>query len=148
MKNTKFVKIVFDLVFLDKNETDLQEVADTILDFGKDVLIWTFIGNLGAGKTTLIKTLARKLGVVDNISSPTFSYVNSYDDRIYHFDCYRLKNMEEALDFGFEEYLDSGKNCWIEWPQVIEPLLPIPYLEIRIEHTQNNSRDILLKIVN
>ena len=133
--------------FLDQSEEDISKIADEILQFGKDIPIWTFVGNLGAGKTTLIKILAQKLGIQDSISSPTFSYVNQYDENLFHFDCYRLKSMEEALDFGLEEYLDSGKMCWIEWPQIIEPLIPTPYIEIRIEHTNNNTRNIFIKTI-
>lgn len=135
------------LEFLDQSEDDISKIADEILQFGKDIPIWTFVGNLGAGKTTLIKILAQKLGIQDSISSPTFSYVNQYDEKLFHFDCYRLKSMEEALDFGLEEYLDSGKMCWIEWPQIIEPLIPTPYIEIRIEHTNNNTRNIFIKTI-
>ena len=125
----------------------MDMVADEILRLGHEILVWTFEGNLGAGKTTLIKILAKKLGILDPISSPTFSYVNEYDHKIFHFDCYRLKSIEEALDFGFEEYLDSGKLCWIEWPQVIEGIIPLPKLEIVIEHSQNNSRNISVNTI-
>lgn len=133
--------------YLNIGVTDLPEVADEIIRIGKELPIWTFVGNLGAGKTTLIKILANKLYIQDSISSPTFSYVNEYDGKIFHFDCYRLRSLEEALDFGIEEYLDSGKPCWIEWPQIVEPILPTPYLEINIEHSENISRNIYLKII-
>lgn len=133
--------------FLDVREDDLPNIADEIIQFGNSFSIWTFSGNLGAGKTTLIKVLAKKIGIIDSISSPTFSYMNGYDGKLFHFDCYRLKSIEEALDLGFEEYLDSGKRCWIEWPQIIEELIPSPYLQINIEHTENISRNIHLKII-
>ena len=126
----------------------MSNVAEEILIQGKDLPVWTFKGNLGAGKTTLIKLLALILKVEDNIQSPTFSYVNEYDGKIYHFDCYRLKNIEEALDFGIEEYLDSEKRSWIEWPEVVENLLPKPYLEIKIEHAGIDARNIYTKIIN
>jgi tRNA threonylcarbamoyladenosine biosynthesis protein TsaE len=135
------------LIFKDIQESDLGKVCESIFDLGKDHLIWTFNGNLGAGKTTLIKALSEKMGIQEAIHSPTFSYVNTYDDVVHHFDCYRLKHITEALDFGIEDYLDSGIKCWIEWPEIIETLLPRPYLEIKIEHTQNNARDISLKII-
>lgn len=125
----------------------MDMVADEILRLGHEIPVWTFEGNLGAGKTTLIKILAKKLGILDSISSPTFSYVNEYDHKIFHFDCYRLQSLEEALDFGFEEYLDSGKMCWIEWPQVIEGIIPLPKLEIVIAHSQNNSRNISINTI-
>lgn len=133
--------------YLNIGVSDLPEVADEIIRIGKELPIWTFVGNLGAGKTTLIKILANKLPIQDSISSPTFSYVNEYDGKVFHFDCYRLRSLVEALDFGIEEYLDSGKPCWIEWPQIIEPILPTPYLEINIEHNENISRNIYLKII-
>lgn len=133
--------------YLNIGVENLPQVADKIIKIGNEVRIWTFVGNLGAGKTTLIKILANKLHIKDSISSPTFSYVNEYDGKVFHFDCYRLRSLEEALDFGIEEYLDSGKPSWIEWPQIIEPILPTPYLEISIEHNENVSRNIYLKII-
>ncbi|WP_255067407.1 tRNA (adenosine(37)-N6)-threonylcarbamoyltransferase complex ATPase subunit type 1 TsaE [Lacihabitans sp. LS3-19] len=133
--------------FLEITEPEISAIVPQIFDFGKEYNIWTFSGNLGAGKTTLIKALANFNGIKDPISSPTFGYVNQYDDQLYHFDCYRLKDIFEAMDFGMEEYLDSGKRCWIEWPEVIENLLPIPYMEIKIEHNKNNSRNIHLNII-
>lgn len=125
---------------------DIDQVVDTLLEIGKGISIWTFEGNLGSGKTTLIKLLAQRFGIKDEVSSPTFNYVNDYDGKVYHFDCYRLKNVEEALGFGFEEYLDSGKPCWIEWPEVISPLFQDPYLEIKIEHNTNGTRTYTLTI--
>lgn len=134
--------------FLEIKENEMSAVADEIIRIGNQIPVWTFEGNLGAGKTTLIKILAKKLGIVDSISSPTFSYVNEYDHKIFHFDCYRLQSIEEALDFGLEEYLDSGKMCWIEWPQIIEGIIQGPRLEIVIEHGQNISRNISVNTLN
>ncbi|MCR9064773.1 MAG: tRNA (adenosine(37)-N6)-threonylcarbamoyltransferase complex ATPase subunit type 1 TsaE [Cytophagales bacterium] len=130
----------------------LDDVAEDLLAFSSGVTVLTFIGNLGAGKTTLIKELFRQLGVEQNVQSPTFSIVNSYlldyENELFHFDCYRLKNKEEALDFGIEEYLDSGNLCFIEWPQVIEELLPKPWVEVNIETLDDMSRTITAKIIN
>ncbi len=130
----------------------LDDVAEDLLSFSSGVTVLTFIGNLGAGKTTLIKELFRQLGVEENVQSPTFSIVNSYlldyENELFHFDCYRLKNKEEALDFGIEEYLDSGNLCFIEWPQVIEELLPKPWVEVNIETLDDMSRTITAKIIN
>ena len=134
--------------FSEIKEDEMSAVAAEIIRIGSQISVWTFEGNLGAGKTTLIKILAKKLGIIDPISSPTFSYVNEYDHKIFHFDCYRLRSVEEALDFGLEEYLDSGKMCWIEWPQIIESIIPRPRLEIVIEHAQNISRNISINTIN
>ena len=122
------------------------QVIEGICELGEKYLIWTFEGNLGAGKTTLIKGLAEELGVKDSVSSPTFNYVNDYDSKIYHFDCYRIKDLEEALGFGFEEYLDSGKRCWIEWSEVIRPLILDDYLKIEIIHNPDLTRTYVLSV--
>lgn len=102
-------------------------------------------GEMGAGKTTLIKELAVILGSSDSTGSPTFSLVNEYDipnGKIYHFDLYRVKSEEEALDFGVEEYLYSGEYCFIEWPEIIEGLLPDEYhlIEIIVENNQRRIK--------
>lgn len=120
---------------------DLPKVVAALLEEGGHLPVWTFTGDLGAGKTTLIKALAVELGIQDAVSSPTFNYVNDYDGKLYHFDCYRLKNVEEALNLGLEEYLDSGRRCWIEWPEVILPILPEPRLDIVITHNKDGSRN-------
>lgn len=122
----------------------LPDVVAAIAGFGKDLPVWTFTGNLGAGKTTLIKALAEELGIRDTVSSPTFNYVNDYDGQLYHFDCYRLKSAEEALNLGLEEYLDSGRRCWVEWPEVIRPILPEPYLDIAISHNKDATRNYII----
>ncbi len=137
-------KLVLNNISLDK----INEAADQILGFVDDIKIICLIGDLGAGKTTLTKILAQKLGVLDMVSSPTFSIVNEYEtkysDIIYHFDCYRVKNLEEALDFGIEEYLDSNCLCLIEWPEVISDLLPDKLLNIQIDIESEGFRKITL----
>lgn len=110
-----------------------QEIASK-LQFN----IVLFEGNLGAGKTTLIKLLAKALGSQDTVSSPTFSIVNEYEipnGKIFHFDLYRIASEEEALGFGVEEYLDSGDYCFIEWPDTIHNLLPEDFHRIEINAT-------------
>ncbi len=129
--------------------SEMEMVAVKILELAKNFEIITFRGQLGAGKTTLVQQMAIKMGVAQKVQSPTFSIVNEYQTRqneiIYHFDCYRLKNVTEAYDFGMEEYLDSGNLCLIEWPEIIEPLMLNPYLDIEISLDQNNTRKITLK---
>jgi tRNA threonylcarbamoyladenosine biosynthesis protein TsaE len=136
-------------VFNDASLADLPQVARQILDLSKELTIWKFEGNLGAGKTTLIQVLCKELKVSQPVQSPTFSIVNQYEtgsgELLYHFDCYRLKSQEEAYDLGIEEYLDSGYLCLIEWPQVIDTLLPRPHLLISIEG--NDDRKITLKTI-
>ena len=103
---------------------------------------------MGAGKTTLIKALCKQLGVQDVVSSPTFSLVNTYldaaDQPIYHFDLYRLERFEEALDIGVDTYLDSGYRCCIEWPKLIQSLLPNQYQKLSITILSEKERQIEL----
>jgi len=111
--------------------------------------ILLFIGNMGVGKTTLIKSLSRILGVKGNTSSPTFSLVNEYqindNQLVYHFDCYRLKTEVEALDMGIDDYLYSGNWCFIEWPEKIESLIPEKCSTINIEQLPNGFRKLIYK---
>lgn len=100
---------------------------------------------MGAGKTTLIKILCAKLGVEDSVTSPTFSIVNEYagnEGPVYHFDFYRLKSQNEALDMGYEEYFYSGNYCFIEWPEKIAGLIPEQYTGVRIHVADDGSRQI------
>jgi tRNA threonylcarbamoyladenosine biosynthesis protein TsaE len=111
-----------------------------------------FEGEMGAGKTTLIRALAAALGVADDVSSPTFSLVNEYRDEanrpIYHFDFYRIDTPEEALRMGAAEYFDSGYLCMVEWPARVAPLLPVPYLEVHISVINSDTRRIVVSIHN
>jgi tRNA threonylcarbamoyladenosine biosynthesis protein TsaE len=125
--------------------TQLPTTASDIISFASNNRIFLFYGEMGAGKTTLIKSLCKYLGSNDNITSPTFAIVNEYTGKngsIYHFDFYRLKTQTEALDIGFEEYLYSGNYCFIEWPEKIPDLLPNKYISIKIEALDNNLRQI------
>lgn len=112
--------------------------------------VFAFDGQMGAGKTTFIKSLCEAMGTEDIVNSPTFAIVNVYDveqpfkGEVYHFDCYRLKDIREAMDFGAEEYLYSGNYCFIEWPDIIERLLPEDTVYIHIVPQENGDR--LLKI--
>src|ERR1035437_2815998 len=154
-----------------KNLSELPEAAKQILSFADSKKIFCFYGELGAGKTTLIKTICKELGAKDSGSSPTFSLVNEYKcptpalpiregedmqvlpngedlggaSSIYHFDFYRVKNETEAYDFGFEEYLHSGRYCFIEWPEKIEHLLPPDIVKVKIE-VKDSERMISLEV--
>lgn len=128
---------------------DLEQinvVAGQVIEACTNETIWLFEGNMGAGKTTLIKAICHELGVLNTVQSPTFSIINEYltqqGDTIYHFDCYRLKNRAEAYDIGVEEYLDSGSVCMIEWPDKIADLLPDQFVSIGIRQTPNGKREI------
>ncbi|MCF8430047.1 MAG: tRNA (adenosine(37)-N6)-threonylcarbamoyltransferase complex ATPase subunit type 1 TsaE, partial [Bacteroidia bacterium] len=106
---------------------NISAVSAQIIDLAKDYKIWTFTGEMGAGKTTLIKSICKNLGVIDEVNSPTFSLVNEYKTKngeiIFHFDFYRIKSMHEAYDMGIEEYFESGNICLIEWPNMIDDIL-------------------------
>lgn len=125
---------------------DLPEAADAILEALKGRSIVAFWGEMGAGKTTLIRALCDRLGVTDTVTSPTFALVNEYHTEtgapIYHFDFYRINRIEEVFDFGYEEYFYSGNLCLIEWPEKIEGLLPEETLSVRIRITGDESRTI------
>ena len=126
---------------------DLNAVADEILDFAKDQKILAIYGKMGAGKTTLIKSLCNTLGVEDTVASPTFSLVNEYTDSqgnsVFHFDFYRIKKLEEVYDIGYEEYFYSGHRCFIEWPEMIGELLPENYVTIQIEVNEKEERTFI-----
>jgi len=127
--------------------SEIGNVAAQIIEFAEDVKVWAFDGEMGAGKTTLIRAICEKLGVTDNVSSPTFSLVNEYEtasgEILYHFDFYRIKNEREAMDIGLEEYLYSGNRCFLEWPSKISTLLPSELLNIKIS-IEDSSRVIQL----
>ncbi|MGY6562070.1 MAG: tRNA (adenosine(37)-N6)-threonylcarbamoyltransferase complex ATPase subunit type 1 TsaE [Luteibaculaceae bacterium] len=141
LKNIRVVPILYT-----NNTSDLDAAAKEIIAAGKDYPIWFLIGSMGAGKTTLVAAIMQALGSTDLTSSPTYALVNEYsypNDKIaYHFDLYRLKTIEEALDMGIEEYLHSGHLCLIEWPQLIEPLLDTPVFVIEISILEQEKRAI------
>ncbi|MCL2041481.1 MAG: tRNA (adenosine(37)-N6)-threonylcarbamoyltransferase complex ATPase subunit type 1 TsaE [Bacteroidales bacterium] len=121
-----------------KAELDnIREVAQQLLTLLGDEKIVAFYGEMGSGKTTLIKAMCECLECVDAVNSPTFAIINEYFTKngttVYHFDFYRLKNIREALDIGVEEYLYSGHFCFLEWPEQIEDLLPENHVKVRIE---------------
>jgi tRNA threonylcarbamoyladenosine biosynthesis protein TsaE len=118
--------------------------AAAMLDWACGRRLWAFTGPLGAGKTTLIQSLCKALGVAEPVSSPTFALVNAYEaaggEVVYHLDLYRLDSLDEALAMGIEEYLDSGHYCLIEWPAIIEPLLPEEAVQVIIEPMADSCR--------
>jgi tRNA threonylcarbamoyladenosine biosynthesis protein TsaE len=127
---------------------DLPGAASSILSFAGTNKLFLFYGEMGAGKTTLIKSLCALLGVKDNVTSPTFSIVNEYQSPeapVYHFDFYRLKNQDEALDMGYEDYFYSGNYCFIEWPEKIAGLLPQQYTGVRIHLSGAGLRQVTVE---
>ena len=124
-----------------------EEVSATdILEKCGSARVFAFDGKMGAGKTTFIKHLCEAMGSEDVVNSPTFAIVNVYEvasgEEVYHFDCYRIKDIREAMDFGAEEYLYSGNYCFIEWAEMIEPLLPEDTVWVKIEVEENGERSL------
>ena len=124
--------------------SELPKVAETVLGELRGRSVVLFRGPMGAGKTTLISRIAAALGAEDTVTSPTFALVNQYEGeggrRIYHFDFYRINNVEEALDLGYEEYFYSGDLCLVEWPEKIEPLLPEDAMTVTITVGEDEHR--------
>ncbi|MCX6281743.1 MAG: tRNA (adenosine(37)-N6)-threonylcarbamoyltransferase complex ATPase subunit type 1 TsaE [Bacteroidetes bacterium] len=122
----------------------LPEVANQILEAFPDSRVFALYGKMGAGKTTLIKEFCHRLGVTDEVQSPTFSIINEYrnpgKESVYHFDFYRINKIEEVFDIGYEEYVYSGSFCFIEWPELAEDLLPEG--TVRLEITGEKERVI------
>lgn len=126
----------------------LDEIRDAARRFVQEMgehTLFAFYGKMGAGKTTFIKALCEELGVSDMVSSPTFALVNEYrsdttGELIYHFDFYRINKPEEAYDLGYEDYFYSGALCFIEWPELVESLLPEETVKVSIEETDGGKR--------
>ncbi len=125
---------------------DLNRIAKRLISEFPDERVFAFYGKMGAGKTTFIQSVCKALGSVDTVTSPTFALINEYKtgDRqtVFHFDFYRIKNMEEVFDLGYEDYLYSGSYCLIEWPEQIEPLLPENIVMVKIDVAEDGSRNI------
>ena len=124
---------------------DNLNTAKKLIEFAGTEKIFLFYGDMGAGKTTFIQSICKALGVKEPVTSPTFSIVNEYqgaDAKIYHFDFYRLKKQEEALDMGYEEYFYSGNFCLIEWPEKIAGLLPEHYIRVDIRVLSGDERQL------
>jgi tRNA threonylcarbamoyladenosine biosynthesis protein TsaE len=124
----------------------IDEIANLLIQEANDEKVWVFRGEMGAGKTTLIKSLAKAFEVADSVSSPTFGIVNEYQTQakglIYHFDFYRLDDPMEALDIGIEEYFYSGNYCWLEWAEKIAPFLPERFFHIELALASEKGRII------
>ncbi len=127
---------------------DIDRAAREFVETMDDATVYAFYGDMGAGKTTFINALCRALGVEDDVTnSPSFSIVNEYRsdttaELIYHFDLYRLNNMEEALDLGIEDYFDSGALCLLEWPERVEELLPDDTVKVSVWVNDDDSRTL------
>lgn len=126
---------------------NIREAARQFVGNMGDASVFAFYGNMGAGKTTFIKAVCEELGVEDVITSPTFAIVNEYrseetGELIYHFDFYRIKKLEEVYDMGYEDYFYSGALCFIEWPELIEELLPADAVRVWIEETEGGKRRV------
>lgn len=131
-----------------ENKENLAAAARKFVDEMGENRVFAFYGKMGAGKTTFIKAICEALGVEDVVTSPTFAIVNEYADAggnpVYHFDFYRIKNLKEAYDIGCEEYFYSGYPCFIEWPELVEELLPEDVVAVRIEVHDDESRIITI----
>ena len=133
------------------NIEDLPRAASEFVENMGDATVFAFHGDMGAGKTTFINALSKALGVEEDITnSPSFSLVNEYRsdttaELIYHFDLYRLENMEEAVEIGIEDYFDSGAICLIEWPDIVNDLLPRDTVDVYIKENEDGSRELEMK---
>ena len=129
-----------------KSLDTIQEAAKESINRMGEGKVFAFYGKMGAGKTTFIKALCETLGVTDVITSPTFSLINEYTDgkgnSIYHFDFYRIKKLEEVYDMGYEDYFYSGNLCLLEWPELIEEILPENVIKVTIEEQADGTRKL------
>ena len=127
----------------------IRESAREFINHISEHKVFAFYGKMGAGKTTFVKAICEELGVEDVITSPTFAIVNEYEVKdsslIYHFDFYRIKRLEEVYDMGYEDYFYSGALCFIEWPELIEDLLPDDAVKVNIEEKPDGTRSVIFE---
>lgn len=125
---------------------DYPQAAREFVELLGEERIYAFYGKMGSGKTTFIKSICEEMGVEDSINSPTFAIVNEYEDReqniIYHFDFYRIKSLEEVYNMGYEEYFYSGAYCFMEWPELVEELLPEETVKVQVNEEANGVRTV------
>jgi len=140
------------LKFFSYDLSEIKSAASELISAAGDEKIWVFQGSMGAGKTTLIKALAEKFRIIDQVSSPTFGIVNQYENKegsvFFHFDFYRLDDPKEALDIGIEEYFYSGNYCWLEWAEKIEAFLPESFFLIKIESISDLKRQVTFQHIH
>jgi len=137
-----------DIIIKDKRH--LTSAAKQLLKISGDKKIFAFYGAMGAGKTTFIKALCEVLGAIDIISSPTFTLVNEYKtsggEAIFHIDFYRIKKQEEVFDFGVEEYLTGESYCFMEWPELVEEILPLETVKVKIKADESEQRILSISL--
>lgn len=130
---------------------ELRKIAKELINTFPEERVFALYGKMGAGKTTFIQALCKVLGSDDNVTSPTFALINEYNtpdfSSIFHFDFYRINDLEEAYDLGYEDYIYSGSYCFIEWPEMIETLLPQNLVEVKIEVQDDGTREIKATLV-
>jgi tRNA threonylcarbamoyladenosine biosynthesis protein TsaE len=142
--------IMTEYVFTAVSAERLGEVADKVVEHIDRYKVWLFHGEMGSGKTTLIKEICRKLHVSDVMSSPTFAIVNEYaagaHDKVFHFDFYRIRHEAEAYDIGTDEYFYSGAPCFVEWPEKIPSLIPSEHGAVSVTITSKTERTIAISL--
>jgi tRNA threonylcarbamoyladenosine biosynthesis protein TsaE len=140
------VSLPFKILIRDKKH--LAAAAEKFLTHFGEKRIFAFYGSMGAGKTTIIKAICKALGAIDIVSSPTFTLVNEYrtgsGETLYHIDFYRIRKQEEVFDFGIEEYLSGDSYCFMEWPELVEEILPGETINVRISVDENEQRTLLI----
>ena len=150
---TKESLIIFSMEIKITSLDNIREAAKQFIAAMEDNTVFAFYGKMGAGKTTFIKAICEELGVTDVINSPTFAIVNEYrsdetGELIYHFDFYRIKKLDEVYDMGYEDYFYSGALCFIEWPELVEEVLPSDAVKVTIEEVEDGTRSVRLESID